>query len=40
VLGAGHPLADGQQCGGLVAGTRRIPRLPACGGSRGRGQPV
>src|SRR5262245_41417890 len=28
VPGAGHPLADGQQGGELVAGPGRIPRLP------------
>ena len=28
VLGAQHPLADGQQRGELVAGPGRIPRLP------------
>jgi hypothetical protein len=29
---AQHPLADGQQCGELVAGPGRIPRLPGPAG--------
>ena len=32
VLGAQHPLADGQQRGELVAGPGRIPRLAGLAG--------
>ena len=37
MLGTGHPLADRQQCGELVAGPGRIPRLPGPGGEVGAG---
>jgi hypothetical protein len=37
VVGAGDPLADGQQRGELVAGLGRIPRLP---GSPPAGSPA
>ena len=37
VLGAQDPFNDGQQCGELVAGPCRIPRLPGQEGKVGAG---